>query len=286
MRLCRPMKYDGQRNADVLEEFVSGLRAYLQFYTVREDLRVLLASCLLEGEARQWWFFQCNGQERPTGIDTVESFVQALVERFMPRSARETALGELRTLKQGKLPIERYVEKFQSLLHKSHKVDQELEYQWFIAGLAPGERQSVTAWAADKELRGESVGLVDMVKFLRIKDRKNATRTALADKDDLAHEGNTDREPMEVDAVGAQRRWEERRRAPARESPPGRPKNNPQVRTCFFCGKPGHIIKDCRRMQKAKLLEQRDWALQKKSPKTSNKGHQGNAQAPTQHAAQ
>ena len=87
---------------------------------------MLLASCFLEGEARQWWLYLCNGHERPRGIDDVASFVRALLGRFMLRSAREQALGELRKLKQGKLPIDRYIDKNQSLVQKSHNVDPDL----------------------------------------------------------------------------------------------------------------------------------------------------------------
>ena len=151
MRLSRPPRYDGRGDAQLLDEFVAGLRTYLHFYTGSDDHRVLLAACLIDGEARQWWLYLCNGHERSRGIDDVASFVQALLGRFMPRSAREQSLGELRNLKQGKLSIDRYIEKYQSLVQKSHNVDPELQYQWFIAGLAPGECQSVTAWAADRE---------------------------------------------------------------------------------------------------------------------------------------
>lgn len=289
MRLSRPQRYDGRGDAQVLDEFVAGLRTYLHFYTESEEQRVLLASCFLEGEARQWWLYLCNGQERPRGIDTVASFVQALLGRFMPRSAREQALGELRKLKQGKLSIDRYIEKYQFLVQKSHNVDPELQYQWFIAGLAPGERQSVTAWAADRELKGEVVGLDTMVQFLRIKERRNATATALADKCELAAEDNPDVEPMEIGAVTArpvQRRSEERRRAPTGATVPNRPQAEAQMRTCFFCGKTGHLIKDCKRMQKAKELERREWASRRKSPEARGRGPQGNAKAPAQHAAQ
>ena len=190
-------------DAQVLDEFVAGLWTYLHFYSESEEQRVLLASCFLEGEARQWWLYLCNGHERPRGIDDVASFVRALLGRFMPRSAREQALGELRKLKQGKLSIDRYIEKYQYLVQKSHNVDLELQYQWFIAGPAPGERQSVTAWAADKEMKGEVVGLDTMVQFLRIKERRNATATALADKGQLLGGGNPDLEPMDVEAVAA-----------------------------------------------------------------------------------
>ena len=54
-RMClnRPQRYDGRGDAQVLDEFVAGLRAYLHFYTETEEQRVHLASCFLEGEARQ-----------------------------------------------------------------------------------------------------------------------------------------------------------------------------------------------------------------------------------------
>ena len=203
MRLSRPQRYDGRGDAQVLDELVAGLRTYLHFYNESEEQRVLLASCFLEGEARQWWHYLCNGHERPRGIDDVASFVQALLGRFMPRSAREQALGELRKLKQGRLSIGRYIEKYQSLVQKSHNVDPELQYQWFKAGLAPGERQSVTEWAADRELKGEVVGLDTVVQFLRIKERRNATATALANKGELVGGGNPDLELMDVEAVAA-----------------------------------------------------------------------------------
>ena len=203
MRLSRPQRYHGRGDAQVLDEFVAGLQTYLHFYTESEEQRVLLASCFLECGARQWWLYLCNGHERLRGIDDVALFVQALLGRFMPRSAREQAIGELRKLKQGKLSIDRYIEKYQSLVQKSHKVDPELQYQWFIAGLTSGERQSVTAWATDRELKGEVVGLDTMVQFLRIKERRNATATGLADKGELVGGGNPDLEPMDIEAVAA-----------------------------------------------------------------------------------
>ena len=121
MRLSRPQRY-GRGDPQVLDEFVAGLKTYLHFYTESEEQRVLLPSCFLDGEARQWWFYLCNGHERPRWIDDVASFVQALLGRFMPRSAREQALGELRNFKQGKLTIDRYIEKYQPLVQNSHNV--------------------------------------------------------------------------------------------------------------------------------------------------------------------
>ena len=166
-------------------------------------------------------------------------------------------------------------------------MDPELQYQWFIAGLAPGERQSVTAWAADRELKGELGGLDTMVQFLRINQRRNATATALADKGELAGGGNPDLEPMDVEAVAARtatRRREDRGEAPTRGIVAGRPRSDP--RTCFFCSKAGHLVKDRKRMQKAKELWRRDRAARRRSPDISSRQPQGNAKAPTRRAAQ
>ena len=82
-------------------------------------------------------------------------------------------------------------------------MDPELQYQWFIAGLAPGERQSVTAWAADRELKGEVVGLDTMVQFLRKKESRNTTATDLADKGELLGGRKPDLEPIYVEAFAA-----------------------------------------------------------------------------------
>ena len=287
MRLRHPQSYDGRGDAQVLDEFVACLRTYLHFYTESEEQRVLLASCFLEGEARQWWLYPCNGHERPRGIDDVASFVQALRGRFMPRSAREQALGELRKLKQGKLSIDRYIEKYQPLVQKSHNVDPDT--QWFIAGRAPGERQSVPAWAAERELKRELVRLDTVVQFLRLKERRNAIATALVDKGELVGGGDPDLEPMDVEAVAARatmRRRKDRGEAPTRGIIAGRPRSDPQERTCFHCGKAGHMIEDCKRMQKAKDVERRDRASRRRSPDISSRQPQGNTKAPTQRAAQ
>ena len=133
------------------------------------------------------------------------------------------------------------------------------------------------------------VGIDTLVQFLRIKESRNAPATALADKGELLCGGNPDLEPMDVEAVAARaamRRREDRGEAPTRGLVAGRPRGDPQERTCFFCGKTGHMTKDCKRMQKAKELERKDRASRRRSPDISSRQPQGNAKAPTRRAAQ
>ena len=64
-------------------------------------------------------------------------------------------MGKLRKLKQRILSIESFVEKYYSFLRKNQTADPGLLHLWLVAGLSLGEQQSVTGWAAERELRGE-----------------------------------------------------------------------------------------------------------------------------------
>ncbi|CDJ29348.1 uncharacterized protein EMH_0003610 [Eimeria mitis] len=131
----------------------------------------------------------------------MQAFQDALRCRFIPRSAREQAMAELRKLKQGKLSIERCIEKYQSLVNRSPMVDAELHCNWFIARLAPEVRQTVTCWATDREMRSEKVELADMMKYLPIMEGKKATSTALAEKEENWPRNDPDLESMDIGAV-------------------------------------------------------------------------------------
>ena len=69
--------------------------------------------------------------------------MQRLKGGILLRLAGEQAMSELKKLRQRKLSTEQYVEKYESLLGKSHTVDRDLLYKRLIAGLSPGEWQSV-----------------------------------------------------------------------------------------------------------------------------------------------
>ncbi|CDJ34709.1 uncharacterized protein EMH_0092340 [Eimeria mitis] len=160
LRVCRPTRYDWRRDAEAVEEFLNSLDLYLRLQNAPEQFQLLLASSLLEADARRWWLHLSNGSTFPEHIRSMQAFRDALRCRFIPTSASEQVMAELRKLKQGKLSIERYIEKYQSLVNRSPMVDAELHNNWFIAGLAPGVRQTVTGWATDREMRGGKVELV------------------------------------------------------------------------------------------------------------------------------
>ena len=53
MRLCRLGKHDGCRDTEAIEAFIVCLEAYRRSHSGTEESKVIVASCVLEGEARQ-----------------------------------------------------------------------------------------------------------------------------------------------------------------------------------------------------------------------------------------
>ena len=94
---------------------------------------------------------------------------------------------------------------------------------------------------------------------------------------------------MDIEAVAARvamRRREDRGEAPTRGIVVSRPRSDLQERTCFFCSKAWHMIKHCKRMQKAKEFERKDRVSRRRRPDKSSRQPQENAKAPTRRAAQ
>ena len=58
-----------------------------------------------------------------------------------------------------------------------------------------------------------------------------------------------------------------------------------EQRTCFYCGKIDHLMRDCKRVQKVKEGEKRDWKLHRRGPMQNKRKVLGNAYVPRQHAA-
>lgn len=65
MRLCRPKMCEGYRDIEAIEAFTVSLDAYLGMHSGSEVSNVVVASWLLEGEARQRWLQLCGGAHLP-----------------------------------------------------------------------------------------------------------------------------------------------------------------------------------------------------------------------------
>lgn len=246
---------------------------------------MFLTTCFLDGDARTWWSSLCQNGQLPPGVTTVQAFRKAVSQQFMPRSIRQQALEGLQKLKQGKMSVDAYTRKFNSLVRSSGITDPHFLYQWFIAGLNSGARDAVTSWATIRRANNAEVGIGEMMQYLHINEEMSATQISLARKCDE----NPDLEPMDVGAVTTrppQRQGNRNKNKKGKDNTGKQSGNTTQPRTCFFCGKPNHVVKDCRLMQKARDLLKKESLQRKQAAPGAKKKVQGNARAPTQPAAQ
>ena len=285
LSICRPPIYDGRRDHEVIERFLNRVERYLRLFPDTEEEKVYLAACFLDGDAQTWWSSACENGLLPPGVTTVQAFREAVVRQFMPKSIRQHAMEGLQKIKQEKMSVDAYTRKFNCLVRRSGVTDQHFLYQWFIAGLNPGARDAVTSWATSRKANNMDVDLGEMIRYLLINEEMSATQISLAGK---CYE-NPDIEPMDVGAVATRTPPRQGYRNGSKKGKDNKGKqaeSSARPRTCFFCGKPNHLVKECRLMQKAREFYKKDSEQRKQAAREAKKKEQGNAKAPTQLAAQ
>jgi len=108
--------------------------SYLDVCYVPEPQRLNVASSYLKDAALQWWIGQNRlpAHERPT---TWLAFTAALRERFQPLAASRTARAQLRVLRQGKMNVAEYSNKFYTLVNLITDMGEADQIETFISGL-------------------------------------------------------------------------------------------------------------------------------------------------------
>lgn len=284
MKLARPAKFDGRGGPNAYWRFYRDMQVYLQMLDGPEEEKIFLFSKHLEKDALEWWELKCSGGRlNPADIPTAGACMAAFRARFEPKTTQEDALRELQTLKQGKLPLGQYVEKFKSLIAQSGVHDEQLKYRLLVRGLTQSVRSAAVHWTATEGRVDRRITTEDLQNFL----------LQYADKDvfepiNCGTQGNEqDGEPMDIGAVATRRpaaaRYDTRNGAGTTDN------NKPfrrgfRARKCFFCGKPGHVIATCRRAQEARRLEQEAWERKREANRKAKGAPSGNAEAPTQPA--
>ena len=283
-RMCRPLKFDGRGGPDILEDFINSLEEYFSFFSesVPEKKKVYLASRQLEGEAWEWWRSSRQGLDQTSNV-TLQGFINALTVRFTPKSVREQLREQLKALKQKDMPADTYIAKFRALARRSHSTDEEFLCEQFILGLSSVPQTAVSSWVSARSFDRIPVRLEHMIEFLRIHEKVVPSPQALARINYL----NPDIEPMDIGAVATRPpKPQKNRNQKGKDSAKKQPGNEKEQRKCFACGKPGHLIKECRFLKSFKEQHGKEQAQRKQAAQEAKKKRQGNTQAPTQPAAQ
>lgn len=184
MRVRGPLIYDGRRDYEVVEGFLRRLETYLSLFQGEQEEKVVVAASFLKGDAKKWWTSLCHSGRLPRSITTVQAFLEAVSQKFVPSSVRQQALEELMKLKQGRLSLHSYIMKYRSLVQRSGVTNKHFLYQRLVAGLNRGPRNTVLSWTVLRKESNLEVEIEEVIRLLRIYEEMSAAPFSLAVKCD------------------------------------------------------------------------------------------------------
>lgn len=233
--------YNGVKNAGILKTFITHHKRYLDISTLTERYKVLTVGMHLKGDAQHWFDrLEQVGQYPATAMELMEK----LQHHFIGINQKEDAKHQLRNLRF-KGSISRYNQEFKRLMDGADlaaandpipKSDCE---KYFMTGLRHGAKGGVQI--ADALVAGQLQKDLSMEELMQAADRA------------FHKAGFHDRQQPREDKK-PKRTWTEVQVNAAHVKPKSPRTNDPsdqrENRSCFNCGKRGHLIADCRAPRK------------------------------------
>ncbi|XP_028099488.1 uncharacterized protein LOC114299014 [Camellia sinensis] len=179
--------------------------------------KVLLATYTLKEKAHNWWMLI----RHDNGAMTCDQFKEIFYEKYFPQCFRDRKVLEFEQLKQGFMSVAEYKAKFTELAHFAphmppkyvNVLDQALMTETNLAAMKQTKAQTT-------ELRGKRFGF---------NSRKGRS---------ISKKQNTGSSSISSQSSGTSPTYSEC----------GRKQKGPCYRStgaCFWCGKIGHMMKDC-----------------------------------------
>ena len=239
-----------------LDAWISQARLTKPLYPgMPEDHAVLWLAASLRGTAMEWYEGLVNDGATPA---TSDALFQLLRDRFQPIATKETAMRELATLRQDKLSVDAYANRFNSLHSKlPSKLPEEFVIFQFRNGLRRELDQMITQGAA------QPTTLRDMIQLAARLEGRNATSHGGSDR--VANAEADEREGQllarlaalehQAKASASKPAYESRYNKGSNKGKPGRVHSGltdevwlkrKAANLCFHCGlSADHTVRDC-----------------------------------------
>ena len=237
-----------------LDAWISQARLTKPLYPgMPEDHAVLWLAASLRGTAMEWYEGLVNDKATPA---TSDALFQLLRDRFQPIATKETAMRELATLKQDKLSVDAYANRFNSLHSKlPSKLPEEFVVFQFRNGLRRELDHMITQGAA------QPTTLRDIIQLAARLEGRNASsgsdRVSNAETDGREEQLLARIAALEHQARAATSKpaYESRYNKGSNKGKPGRVHSGlpdevwlkrKAANLCFHCGlSADHTVRDC-----------------------------------------
>jgi hypothetical protein len=253
IKISKPNKYSGKRDAPLLKSFVTACRRYFKHVpeTMSHYEKLDLFEEFLEGDAETWYM-----TVKPTLVGDVSKHIDAVEQEFMPTNVEDKARNELKKLRVGK-SYSVFLNKFTKWRTQIPNLTEPEAFEYFRGALT-GDflkdvcRDGCTTLTAAMQTCSKTEKYLDQMAAIA------SGRSAVGSE----NEGSDD--PMEVDAVAVKKKSFQFKKDKKSEKQGSEKKNAIDLdkiptatlgrlmkeKRCLRCGEEGHHYVKCSNPQK------------------------------------